>query len=238
MVLASPNELILTPLLLQAARHKPEDMRPVAFLTGAPLVLLARKDMPATSFEELLALARNPGAKELSYGSVGIGSLYHLVAEDLGQRAGLKLVHVPYKGASPLLADLMGGQIDIAFLPIGGNVPALIKEGKVKAIGVTAAQPAAQMPELPVLTIARGFETFQFEVWSGLFVARNTADATVDKLNQAVNVGLKSSEYRKTFESRGTKVFSPMTPDALNRLYANEVAKYQSLAKAIDVQPQ
>jgi tripartite-type tricarboxylate transporter receptor subunit TctC len=238
LVLASPNELILTPMVLQAARHKAEGMRPVAFLTSAPLVLLARKDLPADSFDALLALAHKPGARELSYGSVGIGSLYHLVAEALGQRAGIKLLHVPYKGASPLLADLMGGQIDIAFLPLGGNVPALIKEDKIKAFGVTAGQPAAQMPELPVLVKTKGFETFQFEIWSGLFVARNTSQATVDKLNQAVNAGLRASEYRKTFEARGTMVFSPMTPDALNRLYANEIARYQALARSINVQPQ
>jgi tripartite-type tricarboxylate transporter receptor subunit TctC len=238
LVLASPNELILTPLALQAAQHKPDEMRPVAFLTSAPLVLLSRKDMPANSFDELLAIARKPGAKELAYGSVGIGSLYHLVAEAFGQRANVKLVHVPYKGASPLLADLMGGQIDIAFMPLGGSVPALIKEGKVKAFGVTAKQPAAQMPELPVLVAAKGFETFEFDVWAGLFVARGTSDAMVDKLNKAVNAGLQASEYRRIFESRGTMVFSPMTPDALNRLYANEIVRYQSLARSINVQPQ
>jgi tripartite-type tricarboxylate transporter receptor subunit TctC len=225
-------------MVLQAARHKAEDMRPVAFLTSAPLVLLARKDMPANNFDELLALAHKPGTREFSYGSVGIGSLYHLVAESLGQRASIKLLHVPYKGASPLLADLMGGQIDIAFLPLGGNVPALIKEGKVKAYGVTAGHAAAQMPELPVLVTAKGFETFQFEIWSGLFVARETSQSTVDKLNQAVNAGLRASEYRKIFEARGTMVFSPMTPDTLNHLYATEIARYQALARSINVQPQ
>jgi tripartite-type tricarboxylate transporter receptor subunit TctC len=238
LVLASPNELILTPLALQAARYRPEEMRPVAFLTSAPLVLLSRKDMPANTFDELLAVARKPGARELSYGSVGIGSLYHLVAEAFGQRASLKLLHVPYKGASPLLADLMGGQIDIAFLPLGGSIPALIKEGKVKAFGVTAKRPAAQAPEIPVLVVANGFETFEFDVWAGLFVSGGTPETVVDKLNKAVNVGLQASEYRRTFESRGTMVFSPMTPEALNRLYSNEISRYQSLAKSINVQPQ
>lgn len=238
LVLGSPNELILTPLALQAARYRPEELRPVAFLTSAPLVLLSRKDMAANSFDELLAMARAPGAKELSYGSVGIGSLYHLVAEALGRRANLKLLHVPYKGAAPLLADLMGGHIDIAFLPLGGSVPALIKEGKLKAYGVTAAHAAAQMPELPALAKVKGFETFEFDVWSGLFVARGTPDDVVIRLNQAVNAGLKASEYRKTFESRGTMVFSPMTPDALNRFYASEIERYEALAKASNLRPE
>jgi tripartite-type tricarboxylate transporter receptor subunit TctC len=238
LVLASPNELILTPLVVQAARHKPEELRPVAFLTGAPLVLLSRRDMPANGFDELLEMAHKPGAKELSYGSTGIGSLYHLVAEALGQRTSLRLLHVPYKGVSPLLADLMGGQIDIAFLPLGGSVPALIKEGKIKAYGVTTRQPATQMPDIPTLASSKGFEGFEFDVWAGLFVARSTPEVVVNRLNQAVNAGLRASEYRKTFESRGTMVFEPMTPEALNRLYANEIARYQGLAKAINVQPQ
>jgi tripartite-type tricarboxylate transporter receptor subunit TctC len=238
LVLGSPNELILTPLVVQAARHKPEELRPVAFLTGAPLVLLARRDMSADGFDELLATAHKPGAKELSYGSSGIGSLYHLVAEAFGQRANLRLLHVPYKGVSPLLADLMGGQIDIAFLPLGGTVPALIKEGKVKAYGVTTRQPATQMPDLPTLASSKGFEGFEFDVWAGLFVARSTPEGVVNRLNQAVNEGLRASEYRKIFEGRGTMVFEPMTPEALNRHYANEIARYQGLAKAIHVQPQ
>jgi tripartite-type tricarboxylate transporter receptor subunit TctC len=238
LVLGSPNELILTPLVVQAARHKPEELRPVAFLTGAPLVLLARRDMPADGFDELLATAHKPGAKELSYGSSGIGSLYHLVAEAFGQRANLKLLHVPYKGASPLLADLMGGQIDITFAALGGTVPALIKEGKVKAYGVTTRQPATQMPDLPTLASSKGFEGFEFDVWAGLFVARSTPEGVVNRLNQAVNEGLRASEYRKIFEGRGTMVFEPMTPEALNRHYANEIARYQGLAKAINVQPQ
>lgn len=238
LVLASPNELILTPLVIQAARHKPEELRPVAFLVSAPLVLLSRRDTPADGFDELLTMAHKPGAKQLSYGSIGIGSLYHLVAEAFGQRANLKLLHVPYKGVSPLLADLMGGQIDIAFLPLGGNVPALIKEGKVKAYGVTTRQPARQMPDIPTLASSKGFEGFEFDVWVGLFVARSTPEVVVNRLNQAVNAGLRASEYRKTFESRGTMVFEPMTPDALNSLYANEIARYQGLTKSINVQPQ
>lgn len=136
--------------------------------------------------------------------------------------------------ASPLVADLMGGQIDIAFLLLSGSVPALIKEGKLKAFGVTAKQPAAQ-PELPVLVATKGFETFEFDIWVGLFLARGTSEAIVDKLSKAVNVGLQASEYRRTFESRGTTFFSPMTPDTLNRLYANEIARCQSLAKSINV---
>jgi tripartite-type tricarboxylate transporter receptor subunit TctC len=238
MVLASPNELILTPLAVQAARHKPEEMRPIAFVVSGPVALLARKDLPASNFEDLLAQARKPSAKDLTYGSIGIGSLYHLVAEDFAQRAGLALVHVPYKGAAPMLADLMGGQIDIAFMALGGNVPALIREGKLRAYGVARRQPAAQMPELPTLANVKGFETFEFEAWVGLFVARGTPDAVVNKLNQAANIGLKASEYRKTFEARGSTVYAPMTPEALDRVYTSEIAKYQALAKAINIQPQ
>jgi tripartite-type tricarboxylate transporter receptor subunit TctC len=238
MVLATPMELMLTPLAVQAARHKPEDMRPVAILVGTSMVMLTRKDLPANSVDELVEMTRKPGAKELTFGSVGAGSMYHLVAEAFMQQTSVKMVHVPYKGGAPLVGDLMGGQIDVAFMPMAGNVPALIKDGKVKALGVAARQPHPMAPQVPTLTSTKALEKFEFDLWAGLFVSRQTPDAVVDKLNQAVNQALLNPEVRKAYESTGNQVAKPQTPAALNLLYASETARYQALAKSINVQPQ
>lgn len=238
LVLASPMELVLTPLAVQAARNKPEDMRPVSILVSTSMVLLTRKDLSAQSVDELVEQARKPAAKPLTYGSVGAGSLYHLVAEAFTQQTGVKMVHVPYKGGAPLVSDLMGGQIDIAFMPMAGNVPSLIKEGKVKALGIASRQPHPLAPQVPTLTSTKALENFEFNLWAGLFVVRQTPDAVVERLNQAINAALQNADIRKAYEGTGNQVAQPQTPAALNQLYASETARYQALAKSINVQPQ
>lgn len=155
MVMASPMELILAPLGMAAVKHKPEDTRLAGLLVKATMILLGRKDLPANTVDELIEASKNPGAKELSYGSVGAGSMYHLVAETFSRQTGLKMLHVPYEGAAPLPTDLMGGQIDLVFMPLAGNVGSLIKEGKVKAYGVAAKQPHPLFPALPALTAGK-----------------------------------------------------------------------------------
>jgi len=102
--LGSPLELIVAPLTLTAVKYKAEDLKIAAQIVKAPLVLIARKDLPANTVDELIALASRPDAKELSIGNGGNGSLFHLAAEKFGQQAGAKFVHVPYKGSTPMLA--------------------------------------------------------------------------------------------------------------------------------------
>jgi tripartite-type tricarboxylate transporter receptor subunit TctC len=115
LVLASPSDLILAPLTMQVVRHKPQDLRLAAVLVNTSLVMLVRPNFDANNFDELVAMAKKPGAKELSYGSPGVGSLYHLAAETFARKAGVKMLHVPYKGCAPMVNDLMGGMIDVVF---------------------------------------------------------------------------------------------------------------------------
>ena len=112
----SPNEVILAPLANAAVKLKAEDFRLVHPVTDAVMVVVARKDLPANNMDELIALARKSADKPLTYGSVGIGSLYHLILEDVQQRTGIQLIHAPYKGNAPLLPDIGGGQVDFAVL--------------------------------------------------------------------------------------------------------------------------
>ena len=112
----SPNEIILAPLANAAVKLKAEDFRMVHPVAEAVMVFVARKDLPANSVDELIALARKSPDKPLSYGSVGIGSLYHLILEKVQLDTGVKLMHAPYKGNAPLLQDIGGGQVDFAAL--------------------------------------------------------------------------------------------------------------------------
>jgi tripartite-type tricarboxylate transporter receptor subunit TctC len=238
MVLASPMELVLAPLTVQAVKHKPEDLRPAAVMVSTTLVLAARKELPVSTLDELLALQKRPGAQPLSYGSAGIGSLYHLVAEVLSQQTGAPMTHVPYKGTAPMVNDLVGGQIDIAFLPMAGPVPQMIREGKIKALGVTAKQPHPLFPQVPAMATHKALERFEFDLWAGLFVSRKVPDAAVDRLNAAVLQALQNPEVRKAYESTGNVVMRPMSGAALAAFYNAEIARYTAIARAANVQPQ
>lgn len=121
----SPNEVILSPLANSAVKLKAEDFRLVHPVADAVMVFVTRKDLPVSSVDELIALARKSADKPLTYGSVGIGSLYHLILEQAQAQTGIKLAHVPYKGNAPLLQDIAGGQVDFAVLVYSAAMGAL-----------------------------------------------------------------------------------------------------------------
>ena len=238
LVLGSPMELMLAPLAMNAVKYKPEDLKLAAQLVTTTMVLLTRKDLPVNNVNELIEYSKKPGNKELSYGSVGPGSLYHLVGERFTQLTKAKTLHVPYKGMAPILTDLMGSQIDMVFMPLVGNVPALIQEGKVKALGITAKQPLARFPNLEPLAANKNLEGFEFDLWAGIQVPKNTPADVVAKLNKAINDSLQNPDLRKAYEGTGNSLPKPMTPTELDKLYVSEIARYQAIAKSINLQPQ
>ena len=238
MTLGTPMELVLAPLAMSAVKFKPDDMKLAAQLVTTTMVLITRKDLPANNVEELIAMAKKPGAKELSYGSVGPGSLYHLIGEKFAQQTGTKMLHVPYKGAAPLMTDLMGGQIDMVFIPLAGSTPAMITEGKVKALGLTTKAPHPRFPNIPALAAQKGMEGFEFDLWAGIEVPKNTPADVTAKLNKAIYEALQNADIRKAYEATGNTVAKPMSPEELARVYNSETSRYQAIAKSINLQPQ
>ena len=151
LALASPMELVLAPLAIQGVKYKPEDFKMVAQFATTNTILAVRNSLGVKTLDELLALARKNPGNPLSYGSVGPGSLYHLIGEKFTQLNKINTLHVPYKGIAPLLNDLMGGQIDMAFLPLAGSIPATIKEGKIQGLAVTAKSPHPLFKQYPAM---------------------------------------------------------------------------------------
>lgn len=236
--LGSPLELIVAPLTLAAVKYKADDLKIVAQVVKAPLVLLARKDLPANSADELIALASRAGAKPLSIGNGGNGSLFHLAAEKFGQQAGVKFTHVPYKGTPPMLADLMGGQVDLAITVWAGSLPNMVAEGKVKAIGLAALAPLAKFPQIAALGGHPKLAGFEFDSWASIAVPRNTPDAVANRINKAVYDALQNPETRSAFEATGNLIVNPTSVADLDRVYRDEIARYQAIAKSINFEPQ
>ncbi len=238
LLLGSPLELIIPPLTLATVKYKPTDLRMVAQLVKAPLVLLARKDLPANTIEELLALAAQRKGKPLTMANTGPGSMFHLVGEKFAQATGIELIHVPYRGSAPAMGDLMGAQVDLMFTIFAGPVPTTISDGKLKAIGLATAQPLPRFPQIGALAAHPKLGGFEFDSWAGVQVPRNTPEDVAQRLNKALYDAMANPQTRQAFESTGNVVVPPMSLAELDRIYQSEITRYQAIAKSINLQPQ
>lgn len=238
LALASPMELVLAPLAIQGVKYKPEDFKMVAQFATTSTVLAVRNSLNVKTVDELLALARKQTDKPLSYGSVGPGSLYHLIGEKFSQLTKVEMLHVPYKGIAPLLSDLMGGQIDMAFLPMAGPIPATLSDGKIQGLAVTAKAPHPLFKQYPPMAAMKGLEGMDFDIWAGVQVHKNTPDAVVTALNKAFYAAAEVPETRKALEGSGNVVLASRTPTELARIYQGEIERYRAIAKSIHLQPQ
>lgn len=238
LALGSPMELVLAPMAIQGVKYKPEDFKLVAQFATTTTVLAVRNSLNVKSVDELLALARKNAGTPLSYGSVGPGSLYHLIGEKFSQLTKLEMLHVPYKGIAPLLSDLMGGQIDMAFLPMAGSIPQTILDGKIQGLAVTAKSPHPLYRQFPAMAAMKGLEAMDFDIWAGVQVHRNTPDHVVNALNKAFYAAAEAPETRKALEGSGNVVLASRTPAELARVYQGEIERYRAIAKSINLQPQ
>lgn len=236
----SPNELILAPLANAAIKYKPEDFRLVQMITINPLAMLARKDLPASNGDELIAYARKAASegKPLTYASVGPGSLYHLIGEHMSSVTGIAMTHVPYKGGAPAVQDLMGGQVDIFMTPYGKGQVQLVEEGKLKAPAVLSAERQELFKKVPTLNESKALKGFIFDTWAGYFVHKDTPEAVVQALHKALSEVAKDSTVKSTLEGQAMIVPSPQPLNVLSKLYSDNTAKYQAIARSMKLQPQ
>jgi len=175
------------------------DFAPITQVVSAPTVLVVRPDLPIHNLKEFIEYARaNPG--KLSYGSVGTGSTTHLAGEILATMADVKMLHVPYKGAAPVMNDLLGGQINCTFLNIAALLP-YIKSGQVRAIGVSTLKRSPLLPELPA--IAETYPGFEVNSWYGMMAPAKTPAHIVDLLQKEVAKILQLPEIIQSMQASG-----------------------------------
>ena len=230
----SPLELIYTPLGVAAAKNKPEEMRMAAFVGHTPIAIAVRKDLPINTLEEFVAFAKKAD-KPLSFGSTGIGSLYHLMGEKALQISGAKGLHAPYNGLAPYLKDLMGGVIDFAVVPLVGPVLGAIEGGQIKALAIASPQSIARLPKLPPAGNTKGFEDYQFSIWIGVHASAKTPDALVAAIHKAVYAGLANPETRKTIVGAGSVIAEPMSLAQLDSFYKKEATTGAAISKSINL---
>jgi tripartite-type tricarboxylate transporter receptor subunit TctC len=238
LVLGTPMELMLTPLAIQGIRYKAEDFRLAAQLIATNMVLAVRPSLDVRTVDDLIALARKSTDKPLSYGSVGPGSMYHLIGEKFAQVTKTKLLHVPYRGIANVIPDLIGGQIDMAFLPMAGPVMPTIADGKMKALGITAKTPHPLFKQYPAMAAMPGLAELEFDLWAGIEVPKGTPDEAVNRLNKALYEVMQNPDLRKALEATGNAILPPRSTAELATVYASEIERYRAIAKSINLQPQ
>jgi len=204
-----------------------QELAPITLAVNYPFYLVVLPAVPARSVKELVALAKaRPG--ELNFASSGNGSSPHLAGEMLKTMAGIHIVHIPYKGASPALADMFAGQVQIAFMNAASALP-FIKSGKLRALGITGAQRAPQAPELPTL-IESGFPGFEIYSWFGVLTRAGTPAPIIDKLHSEIATILKQKDVRERFDAQGLDVISS-TPQEFRAFIRSEMAKHAKIVK-------
>ena len=234
----SPNEVILAPLANAAVKVKAEDFRLVHPVADAVMVFVTRGDLGVKSVDELIALAKKSADKPLTYGSVGIGSLYHFILEDVQQATGIKLQHVPYKGNAPLMQDLGGGQVDFAVLVYSAAMGALAEQGKLKVIGQLGAQRSELLKDLPTAGEGQSLKNFSYKIWTGFMVPKNTPDDVVQRLHGAIGKALQDPGVRTQLAAQTQAASAPMSLAEASKFFEAETARYRALAKKINLQPQ
>ena len=207
------------------------DFTPITLVASTPNVLLANPDLPAKDVRELIAMARaNPGT--INFGSTSHGGSPHMSGELLESMADIKMQHVPYKGGAPMLIDLMGGQIPIAF----DNLPSsmtYIKAGKVRALAVTTAKRWPGAPEIPTMAEA-GVPGYEVDAWFGLLAPAGTPRAVIDELNRNVIAVLKTPEVEKLFFEQGALPVGN-TSEEFGDFIRAELAKWSKVAKSNNI---
>ena len=227
LLFGSSGSLAVAPALYAKLNIEPLKLfSPVASVSLLPHVFVVAPSVPATSVQEFVAYAKaNPG--KLNYGA-GLGTPPHLLSTLLKVRAGIDVTYIPYKGSAASITDLLGGQTHFTIDGLLGLYP-LVKEGKVRALGIARAERWPALPAVPTL-VESGFPDFTHDAWTGVVAPAGTPRDIVEKLNRAINDGLQSAEMKENL-IRFSAIAKPGTPQDFAAFMQSEVPKWAELVK-------
>ncbi|SPA52219.1 Bug family tripartite tricarboxylate transporter substrate binding protein [Cupriavidus taiwanensis] len=237
----SSNELILGPLATSSPRFKSEDFQMVGKVGDLTLAILSRGSLPPNNIKELIEYAalRAREGNPLTYGSVGPGSLYHLLGEKFSQLTGAPMVHVPYKGGTPLTTDLIGGQIDLYLGAMGATSTPLVTNGsgKLKLLAIISPERLDLFRNIPAASHTTSLKDFSYSLWLGLFVKKGTPENIVQALNRAMNKSLSDPVVKKAADSLQVVLAQPQSQAQAEQLYAASTARYRAVFQSIGFRP-
>src|SRR3989475_8113342 len=234
LLIAPPSPLSFNHLLYRDPGYEPIKFVPITMLAKIPNVLVVRKDLAAATLKDLIDYGKaNPG--KLSYASQGVGSTAHLSAAQLEAQAGIKMVHVPYRGAQPALTDVIAGHVDMFFDTLATSVP-LYRDGKVKLMGVADLQRAGTAPDVPTFSEA-GLPGFKSVTWFGLVAPPATSADLADKINRDVVEILRGKDVTAMLRNISLEP-GATSPAETSRFFADETALWGKVIKQAGIAPQ
>jgi len=208
------------------------DIARVASFVRLPLVMLVNPSVPAKTVPEFITYAKaNPG--KIAMASTGIGATTHLSGELFKIMAGIDMVHVPYRGGTAVLTDLIGGQVQVLF--IGTETIGHIKSGKLRALAVTTATRLDLLPDIP--TVAEYLPGYEVSAWFGIGAPRNTPTDIIEKLNKEVNAALADPKIKARLADLGATVL-PGSPADFGKFIADDTEKWGKVIRAANIKPE
>jgi tripartite-type tricarboxylate transporter receptor subunit TctC len=227
---SSSSGLVIAPMLQKNAGYDAlKSYDPIALVAATANILVVHPSVPARSVQELVAYAKaNPG--KINFSSGGIGTLPHLIGEYFKSRAGIDVVHVPYRGGAPSIQDVVAGNIQFTFEGISVLLP-LIREGLLRGLAVTSPARSPLLPELATM-IESGFPDFQATAWTGLLAPHGTPPEILGKLNSAVNTALRTPEMKASLDKlAGDALGGP--PRDLTKIIEADLGKWGPIVKPL-----
>ena len=235
-LLTAAASLTSNPFVMRKVSYDLErDFAPVSLMVTLPNILISHPSLPVRNLKELIAFAKaRPG--QLHYASAGVGSVPHLMMEFFVSMGGLKMVHVPYKGAGPALVDVMAGHVPVMASNILSTLPH-VKAGRVRAYGVTSGARAAAAPEIPTISEA-GLPRYEAVQWFGLLAPAGTPRDVIMRLHGAVVQSLEDPAVKKRYLDNGADPRPSATPEAFGAFIRAELKKWGGVVKSAGIKPE
>jgi len=213
--------------LVSSAGYEPvRDFAAVSLVSRIPQVLVVNPGLPANNVAELIALAKS---KELAYASAGLGSTGHIAAELFSRQAGIRMLHIPYKGNAQSMGDVLGGQVPLMFDQMSTSI-AHIKAGKLRALGVTSRARSPLLPEVPTIA-EQGLAGYEDVTWNGLMAPAGTPREVLERLRAAVATAVSGPELRQRFVERAIELQASRSLEEFAAFVRDEVAAFVRLAR-------
>jgi tripartite-type tricarboxylate transporter receptor subunit TctC len=224
---------VVTSALLYDKLNLMRDIAPVAAISREPHIMLVNPSVPASTVPEFITYTKsNPG--KISMASGGTGTVGHLSGELFKTMAGVNIVHVPYRGLSPALIDLLGGQVQVTFASMASSIE-YVRAGKLRALAVTTATRSEMLPDVP--TVGEFVPDYEASTWSGVGAPKATPAEIVEKLNKEINAGLADPKLKARLAELGGDVLA-LAPADFGRLIADETEKWGKVIKSAGIKPE